>query len=239
VRFVYPLARREVRLALRARWCRRVLAVLGVDLEVIGTAPAGCHLIAANHISWLDIFVIGAAFPCCYVSKDETRAWPFMGWMAAANDTLFLRRGSARAAWRMNARIRERFDLGQSVVIFPEGTTTDGTLVRDFFPALFQPAIDRQRPVLPLAIAYFDEAAHTATSVAYIDDDPLWKSLHAVLEAPRTAARLILHEPLHTAGRPRRSLATLSCEAIRRSPPHRPRIEQRNPLDLGQVAPQV
>jgi 1-acyl-sn-glycerol-3-phosphate acyltransferase len=190
-------------------------ATRGVELTVVGTIPEECHLIAANHISWLDTFVIGAVFTCWYVSKAETCSWPLLGWMAAANDTLFLRRGSVRAVWRMHAQIRDRFALGELVVVFPEGTTTDGTRVLDFYPALFQPAIDSRRPVVPLAISYHDEAADRATAVAYINDDPLWHSLRAVLEAPRTHARLALAPALATSDARRRALARHACEAVR------------------------
>jgi 1-acyl-sn-glycerol-3-phosphate acyltransferase len=225
VSLVYPLTSREVRLALRARWCRHALRALGVELRITGTVPTGCHLMAANHISWLDTFALGAVFPCCYVSKAETRAWPFLGWMAAANDTLFLRRGSARAVWRMNAEIRSRLALLQPVVVFPEGTTTDGTKVLAFYPALFQPAIDSALPVLPLALSYNDGAGHPATSVAYINDDPLWKSLRAVLEAPRIRACIAVHPALEAAGTRRRDLALQTCQAIRRSQlPHTDRV---------------
>jgi 1-acyl-sn-glycerol-3-phosphate acyltransferase len=217
VKFVYPRASHELRLALRARWCRKTLRVLGVDLRVVGTVPAGCHLIVANHISWLDTFAMGAVFPCWYVAKAETRAWPLLGWMAAANHTLFLRRQSARAVFRMNAEVRKLLESRQSVAVFPEGTTTDGTWVRDFYPALFQPAVDRGLTVLPLAISYRDEAAAAATSVAYIDDDPLWKSLAAVLEAPRTEARLVVDHALDGSSSSRRELAVRTCQAIRRA----------------------
>jgi 1-acyl-sn-glycerol-3-phosphate acyltransferase len=191
--------------------------VLGVELDAVGTPPSGCHLIAANHISWLDAFVIGAILPCWFVAKSEVRAWPFTGWMAAANDTLFLRRRSAWAAYRMNAEVRARLDAHQSVVVFPEGTTTDGSRVLDFFPALFQPAIDRALPVLPIAVCYRDAAGRPAPSVAYIDDDPLWKSLRAVLDAPRTQARLVLEGTLDPAGLKRRDLAQAACAAVRRA----------------------
>ena len=236
VRFVYPWLRHETRLAMRARWCRRVLRVLGVELRVLGTVPPGCHLIAANHVSWLDVFAIGAVFPCWFVAKDETRGWPLVGWIAKANDTLFLRRWSARAAYRMNGEIRTRLEARQSVVVFPEGTTTDGSRVLNFYPALFQPAVDRELPVLPLAICYRDAAARTATAVAYVDDDPLWKSLRAVLDAPRIEARLVLDGTLSPAGRKRRELAAAACEAIRRSHRHQSagaRSDEQLPLTVA------
>jgi 1-acyl-sn-glycerol-3-phosphate acyltransferase len=238
VRLVYPFVSRETRMGLRARWCRRVLNVLGVDLRVVGTVPPGCNLIAANHISWLDVFVVGAVFPCWYVSKSETRAWPFIGWMAQANDTLFLRRWNARAAYRMNREVRARLESGEPVVVFPEGTTTDGTHVLDFYPALFQPAVDKAVPVLPLALCYRDAAGLPATAVAYIDEDPLWNSLREVLDAPRTEARLALDPVLDPRGRKRREFAADACHAIRRmqlrqAPPTR--VEERRPAPATAV----
>src|SRR5262245_8368620 len=192
VKVVYPLVTRGQRMALRRWWCSQMLRVLGVELHSAGTLPSRCHLIAANHISWLDVFVIGAISSCWFVAKQETRSWPFAGWMAAANDTLFLKRASPRAAYRMNIEIRRCLMAQQPVAGFPEGTTTDGTRVLDFYPALFQPAVDTGLPVLPLLISYRNTRARPATAVAYINEDPLWPSLRAVLDSPRMEARLSL-----------------------------------------------
>lgn len=216
VELLYPLVRRDARMAIRARWCRQMLSLLGIRLRVSGPLPLGCHLIASNHVSWLDVFAIGATFPCWFLAKTETRAWPVFGWLAAANDTLFLRRRNARAAYRMNAEIRARLKSRQSVVIFPEGTTTDGSQVLPFYPALFQPAVDGRHRVVPLAISYHDDAGDCATAVAYINDDPLWKSLRAVLDSPGLEAHLLLDDAIDAAGRVRRDLAVRACNAITR-----------------------
>jgi 1-acyl-sn-glycerol-3-phosphate acyltransferase len=216
VELLYPLLRRDARVAIRASWCQHMLSLLGVRLRVSGPVPFGCHLIASNHVSWLDVFAIGAMFPCWFVSKAETRAWPVVGWLAAANETLFLRRRSPRAAYRMNAKIRARLGAGQSVVIFPEGTTTDGSRVLPFYPALFQPAVDGGHRILPMAVCYRDPAGNRVAAAAYIDDDPLWKSLRAVLEAPAIEAHLVLDDALAAAGRSRRELAARACGAVTR-----------------------
>lgn len=216
VELLYPLLRRDAKMAIRARWCRHMLSLLGVRLRVSGPVTSGCHLIASNHVSWLDVFAIGARFPSWIVSKAEIRAWPVFGLLAAANDTLFLRRGSPRAAYRMNAEIRARLGSGQSVVIFPEGTTTDGSRVLPFYPALFQPAVDGGNRVLPMAVCYRDPAGNHVAGAAYIDDDPLWKSLRAVLDAPGIEAHLLLDEGFAAAGCSRRELAARACSAVTR-----------------------
>lgn len=216
VELLYPFLRRETRMAIRARWCRHMLSLLGVRLRVSGPVTFGCHLIASNHVSWLDVFAMGAILPSWFVSKAEIRAWPVFGLLAAANETLFLRRRSPRAAYRMNAEIRARLGSGQSVVIFPEGTTTDGSRVLPFYPALFQPAVDGRHRVMPLAICYRDDAGHPAPAVAYIDEDPLWKSLRAVLDAPGIEAHLLLDDAFAAAGCSRRELAARACDAVTR-----------------------
>jgi len=216
VELLYPLLRRDARMAIRASWCQHMLSLLGVRLRVSGPVSFGCHLIASNHVSWLDVFAIGALFPCWFVSKAETRAWPLIGWLAAANETLFLRRRSARAAYRMNAEIRARLGSGQSVAIFPEGTTTDGSRVLPFYAALFQPAVDCGRPILPMAVCYRDRAGHRAAAAAFIDDEPLWKSLRAVVDTPGIEAYLVLDDALAAAGRTRRELAARACGAVAR-----------------------
>jgi len=216
VELLYPMLGRDARMALRARWCRQLLTLLGVRLHVSGPLPLGCHLIAANHVSWLDVLAIGAMFPCWFVSKSEIRAWPLAGPLAAANETLFLKRRSPRAAYRMNAEIRVRLGSRQSVVVFPEGTTTEGTRVLPFYPALFQPAVDGGHRVLPMAVCYRDRAGRRLTAAAFIDDEPLWKSLCAVLDAPGIEAHLVLDDALAAAGRSRRELAARACGAVAR-----------------------
>jgi 1-acyl-sn-glycerol-3-phosphate acyltransferase len=113
----------------------------------------------------------------------------------------------------MNAEIRARLGSGQSVVIFPEGTTTDGSRVLPFYPALFQPAVDGGHRVLPMAVCYRDRAGNRVAAAAYIDDDPLWKSLRAVLDAPGIEAHLLLDDALTAAGS-RWELAARACSAV-------------------------
>ena len=214
VRLAYPLLRSRQRAAVRARWCRQLLATLGVRLQVAGTAPSHPVLVAANHVSWLDIFAIGAALPCTFVSKHEARSWPVFGWLAAHNETLFLRRDSARAAHALNRHVAARLAGRESVAIFPEGTTSDGSQVLPFNAALFQSAVDAACRVLPVAAQYYDHRARCTTAAAYVGDDPLWKSLRAVLDAPSIHVHLFLGDCLQGAGVSRRELAARARETV-------------------------
>jgi 1-acyl-sn-glycerol-3-phosphate acyltransferase len=214
VGLAYPWLGPRQRAAVRARWCRWLLATLGVRLQVAGAAPAQPVLVAANHVSWLDVFAIGAALPCTFVSKHEARSWPVFGWLAAHNETLFLRRNSARAAHALNRHVAARLAGRETVAIFPEGTTSDGSQVLPFNAALFQPAVDAACRVLPVAVQYYDHRARPTTAAAYVGDDPLWKSLRAVLDAPSIHVHLFLGDCLQGAGVTRRALAARSREAV-------------------------
>jgi len=212
---VYPFCRPDTRLALRQRWSRRLLAILGIRLQVEGPPiEPGC-LLVANHISWVDIFVINALAPSAFVSKAEVRTWPLVGWLAARNDTVFLRRGSRGHAKIVNAEIAALLEAGRNVAVFPEGTTTDGSHVLHFHAALLQPAIAAGRPVQPVAISYHAPDGTPSRAPAYVGEVSLGQCFAAIVRAPALIARARTTEPLTTQeGTDRRSLAAHAWEAI-------------------------
>ncbi|NMG17563.1 1-acyl-sn-glycerol-3-phosphate acyltransferase [Aromatoleum bremense] len=212
---VFPLVGASTRLALRQRWSRRMLAVLGIELRAHGAAiEPGC-LLVANHISWLDIFVINALVPSAFVSKAEVRGWPLFGWLAAKNETVFLRRGSRGHAKIINAEIGALLDAGRNVAIFPEGTTTDGSQVLHFHAALLQPAIACGHAVQPVAISYRRPDGTFSRAPAYDGDVTLGQCLVAMLAEPRIVACTLAAEPLPSGpGSDRRSLAQAARAAV-------------------------
>ncbi|EKE18238.1 MAG: hypothetical protein ACD_10C00073G0002, partial [uncultured bacterium] len=137
----FPLCRDELRLRLKARWARSLLAAMGVEIDVDATDAVPGALLVANHISWIDIYVINAVLPAAFVAKAEIRHWPLIGWLAAKNDTVFLRRGSRGHARIINQEIADILGQEKYVAVFPEGTTTDGTHLLHFHAALIQPAL--------------------------------------------------------------------------------------------------
>src|SRR5690606_3559653 len=90
----FPFAGLETRRALRRNWSHKLLDILGIELRITGADIAPGTLVVANHVSWLDIFVINAVAPAGFISKAEVRRWPAIGWLAAKNETVFLQRGS-------------------------------------------------------------------------------------------------------------------------------------------------
>ncbi len=205
---VFPLVRLDTRLRLRQRWSARLLALLGVELRAAGAAIRPGCLLVANHVSWLDIFVINALTPAAFVSKAEVRAWPVIGWLSAMNETVFLRRGSRGHAKIINAEIGALLDAGRNVAIFPEGTTTDGSHVLHFHGALLQPAIESRHPVQPVAITYHAPDGRRSRAPAYDGDVTLGQCIAAIVAEPRLVARVEAAAPIATGAETnRRALA--------------------------------
>lgn len=172
-------------------------------------------MLVANHISWVDIFVINAVAPAAFVSKAEVRNWPLIGWLAARNDTIFLRRGSRGHARIINAETAARLDAGRNVAIFPEGTTTDGSRVLNFHAALLQPAIASGHSVQPLALVYLDDQGRASRAPAYDGDITLGQCLASIIAERELVACVRAAVPLPTAdGVERRQLASVARAAI-------------------------
>lgn len=162
------------------RWQQELLTILGVRVTVTGAPATTTVLHVSNHVSWLDIPVIGALRQVHFLSKEEVRQWPVIGVLAQAAGTLFIRRGSGQSGSKAR-EIAAHLADGRTILVFPEGTTTDGTGVRRFFPALFQAPLLAEVALQPVALRYLDASGNIDTSVAFIGDDSfhahLWKLL--------------------------------------------------------------
>ena len=161
----------------------------------------------ANHVSWLDVYAINCLLRARFVAKQEVGGWPFIGRMVAAFGALFIVRGSPRDAARVKTRIAAALRGGERVVVFPEGTTTDGTTLGRFYPALFQAAIEADAMIQPVAIRYTDANGRPTTAAAFIDDMTFMQSLHRITAAPAITAELMFGPPRSPQGHPRRALA--------------------------------
>ncbi len=171
-------------------------------------------LLVANHISWIDIYVINAALPAAFVSKAEVRQWPLIGWLAARHDTIFLRRGSRGHARVINAEVGKVLARGQHVAIFPEGTTTDGRSLLHFHAALMQPALAAGRPVLPVAISYWELDGQRSLAPRYDGEITLGQCTRAILGRRRLIARLVTTPLRGLNGEDRKQVAAEAREAI-------------------------
>lgn len=215
VALCFPLAPAAQRNRLKAGWSRRLLAVMGIELRVLGALPEG-GLLVANHVSWLDIYVINAARPAGFVAKAEIRHWPLIGWLAQKTETLFIERGSHRHAQHIAHEMAARLKTGHRIAVFPEGTTSDGRQVMPFHAALFQPAISAGQPVQPLAIRYRDAAGRYTAAPAYIDEMSFGESVRNTLAQRGIVAELVVLPAIAVAATSdRRQLAKAAEDAIR------------------------
>jgi lyso-ornithine lipid O-acyltransferase len=141
----------------QARWlqlaCRRALRAVAVEVESRGE-PAHGAVIVANHLSYLDILVIAALTPVVFVSKSEVRSWPLFGWFAEKAGTRFIDRNRRGDVARIGAELGPVMAAGLTVVLFLEGTTTDGRDVRPFKASLLEPAVRNGWAVVPAALDY-------------------------------------------------------------------------------------
>lgn len=138
-------------------YCRFFLRVIGLQVQAQGTPMRGRGALVANHASWLDIFVLNALTPAMFVAKSEVAGWPGIGPLARLTGTVFIRRDK-REAQAQTHILAQEFRRGHRLVFFPEGTSTDSTLVLPFKPTLFQAFLAPDMPtgmeVQPVSLRY-------------------------------------------------------------------------------------
>jgi len=231
-----PRARRR----LSARLARSTTEALGLRMRITGAAPAGDRprLYVANHVSWLDIYALGAWRPARFVAKVETAAWPLAGTIARRFDALFIVRGSFRDAARVKARVTAALAAGDSVVVFPEATTTDGTRLGRFYPAMFEAAIEADAIVQPVALRYRRPDGSHCPAAAFVGDDTFAASLCRVLREPAIEVDVHVGPPLSPAGWTRRDLAARAQAAVAGALGLRPAlVTPPHPLRNRRIAP--
>ena len=226
VALLFPLGGATWRQHLRRAWSRQLLTLLGIRVESLGDALAGIEggLVVGNHISFIDIYVINALLPCGFVAKSEVARWPLIGWFSRHNDTVFIERGSRKAAHRTRHSMLAALSAGRRVAIFPEGTTTAGDKVLPFHAALFQSAIDAAVPVHALAISYHDAGGIRCKAPAYIDDISLVECMINILRAGGLVARVRLAQSLAPPLANRRELAQRTRQAVASSLSREPEL---------------
>jgi lyso-ornithine lipid O-acyltransferase len=134
---------------------RLVARILGIRIALTGTLPQqGPLLIAANHVSWLDIVVLSAVAPVSFIAKKEVKGWPFFGALARLQRSVFVDRGSRRKTGHVRDEIGARLAAGDMLVLFSEGTSGDGASVLPFKTSLFAAAETGAIQVQPVTLAY-------------------------------------------------------------------------------------
>lgn len=192
-------------------WYRRFCRCLGMRVRGDGLL-ARPSLIVANHVSWLDIPVLGTQGEMGFLSKAEVRAWPLIGWMSEIVGTLFVDRGANQIGETIG-RIGLRVRANEPVVVFPEGTTSDGRRVYRFHPRLFAICQQAGVQVQPVALRY-GTGPEPDPIAPFIGDDTILAHLWRVLCHPGIEVQVSLLPPIPVADRNRRRMAEDARQAI-------------------------
>ncbi|SDG27874.1 MULTISPECIES: 1-acyl-sn-glycerol-3-phosphate acyltransferase [unclassified Duganella] len=198
------------------RWSTRLLALCNVKVRMApGSAPVlPCSMVVANHVSWLDIFVVHSLYPSHFVAKAEIRSWPLAGWLAEKAGTVFIARGNRKDLRHIFKGLVSSLENGERVAFFPEGTTAAQGNLLPFHANLFEAAIDAKVPVQPFALTYQDASGGSHPSVDFIGETSFAESIVLILNGPPVTAQLAILPPLATDGAHRRDLAEASHKAV-------------------------
>ena len=216
VLLAFPRMDASNRQARIAWWSRKMFAVMGMRLEVQGEFRPGAKLIVANHISWLDIMAVHAVCPQArFVSKADVQAWPLIGRLVGAAGTLYIVREKARDALRVVHKMADALASGDTVAVFPEGTTGQGHELLPFHANLLQAAIATELPVQPVALRYADEQHAVSPAADYTGTISLTRSLWMLAQAQGLRVQVQVLPAQGVRHADRRALASLVQQQIR------------------------
>jgi len=196
------------------QWYKQACDIVGLKVVVRGEAAEGPVLMVANHISWLDILLLASVANPRFLSKAEIRKWPLIGWAGQQIDTLFIKRGERSASEAATAGIMQGLRQDNRILIFPEGTTTEGKVVKRLHARLFGAAINVGSPVQPIVIHYTDgngvsenTATHTSEHIPFVGEQNLIYNLWLVLGCENPTAYVHFLPPQDSTGHTRKGLA--------------------------------
>ncbi|MDD0974482.1 lysophospholipid acyltransferase family protein [Pseudomonas fontis] len=187
------------------RFMRRLSGALPFKVRVVGQLPQQPMLWVSNHVSWTDIPLLGMLAPLSFLSKAEVRSWPVAGWLALKAGTLFIRRGGGDSQL-LRKQINQHLDQACPLLIFPEGTTTDGRSLRTFHGRLLASAIDTGTPLQPVALRYLRDGKPDPIA-PFIGDDDLLSHLMRLFSQDCGEVEIQLLEPIASHGEERAALA--------------------------------
>ncbi|WP_328809646.1 lysophospholipid acyltransferase family protein [Rhodococcus sp. NBC_00294] len=198
---------------------RGLLGALGVRVTLVGdrtAEPTGVGtLVVANHVSWTDVLVLAACFPCRFVARADLVDWPVLGLLARIVRVVPIARERLRSLPGTVDEVTEALRSGATVVVFPEGTTWCGTAYGSFRPALFQAAIDAGAVVRPIAVTYRDVDHRPTTATAFVGDETIGESMSRILRLKGVRAAVRVCEDIAPID-DRRLLARSAELAVRR-----------------------
>lgn len=182
----------------RALWgqqtARLILACVGIRCRIEGTPPTH-GLVVANHLSIIDALILSADMPCFFVAKIEVGGLSFFGKAARSGGTIFLDRSSMASAMSVADQMRERFKLQVPVLLFPEGTSTDGSKLLPFHPRLIDPATSSGVEITTATVSYILDDGTPERALCWYGDEPFGTHLLKVIGVAGFTAMVRFGEP--------------------------------------------
>jgi len=204
---IFPFAGQIARNRINSAWSCVLIALTGARVVASGVAISANlkrdgidplstgRLALANHVSWMDIFAINAVIPSRFIAKAEIGQWPLLGMLVSGGGTLYIDRGRRHAVAAMNKTVRQHLKLGETIVVFAEGTTTDGSELLPFHANVIAPALDVDAAIWPIAIRY-TERGKRSSAAAFIGEMGLFTSLARVLVADQLVVEVAVLAPI-------------------------------------------
>ena len=198
---ILPLSTVSYRARLIQWWCKNLLAAFNLQVSSHGYIPAKnipltTTMFVANHISWSDIHAINSIITLRFIAKSEIRNWPVFGYLVSRANTLFIDRSKKRDAKRTIDVAVQSLQAGDNLCLFPEGTTSDGTVLYPFKSSLIQAAIAANASIWPVAIRYPHPAGGVNIDVAYAGETTLIQSMQKILAQKQPVVELHFLKPI-------------------------------------------
>ncbi len=210
--FLYSVRDAKIkRDALKTRWLQRFSTIVNLHIIVDGELPKRRAIFVSNHISWLDIIVIGQYLPTYFVAKSDISSWPVIGYLARQAGTIFIHRGNKQHIRTTAEKMVWLLKQNSNIVAFPEGTTTKGDEVLHFHPSLFQPALLTRSAIQPIALQYEGIAKHLAP---FVGDDAFVPHLIKMLTLDKIEVRLSFLPVINGSGKNRLAVSIESRDMI-------------------------
>jgi 1-acyl-sn-glycerol-3-phosphate acyltransferase len=211
----------SARLALQAQsavfrgWARGVAALVGMRIATHGAPPAPPCFIVANHLSYMDIVVLAARARCFFIAKSEVADWPVIGLLTRSMNVIFVQRERHTDLPRVIAAMERAMAAGQSIVFFPEGTSSAGERVSPFKPALFEAAVRSRHPVFSASLSYATPPGQVSarTAVCWWGDMGFVDHFYELLQLPGFRARVEFGRQV-AASADRKTLARAAQSAV-------------------------
>ena len=208
-RYDWPLRHR-----IQMAFCRVMLALIGIRVEAHGKIPGSIpRFVVANHVSWTDILALASLQPLVFLAKKEVASWPVLGFLARLQGTVFVERENRRAIPLVNEALSQKMREGNDVVVFAEGTSSDGSSVLKFNAAHFAMLADMRAAgkiftLAPVGVAYSQD-------VGWYGDMTFAPHLWSLMKHGGVVCHIFFGDAVETGGLDRKGLAAATEARVR------------------------